>query len=132
MKRSSTTIFHFLYVAGHDVPTARAAADRLRSVGHKVLSTWHDEEDQLTPVEATDEEMRELIALRDTAQIRRASGLVLLADEGMVPGGKFVELGFALGLGKVCYIVGRRENMLCYHPSLIKLESVEHLLGALL
>ena len=62
---------------------------------------------------------RSTLARMDEEDVRLADdGLVLIAEsEGRcVPGGKHVETGIALALGRSVYVIGRRENIFHWHP----------------
>jgi nucleoside 2-deoxyribosyltransferase len=102
-----------VYVASHDQNTAIIIADAIRDAGHKIVSTWL-EEDMTAPLTAS---CRARIAAKDLREIRKADVLVLeAAPVGChVPGGKHVELGYALALGKTVLVVGRKENIFHWH-----------------
>ena len=57
-----------------------------------------------------------------------SDGLVLLACEGSCPGGKFVETGIALGTYSPVWVIGRRENMLMWHPWIVAKQSIEEVI----
>jgi len=57
--------------------------------------------------------------------------LVLVAGKEKYSGGKFVEAGIAIGLGKRVVVLGRRENMLLWHPLVTSVEEPEDISGAL-
>jgi hypothetical protein len=57
-----------------------------------------------------------LIATEDVIDVINCDSLVLVSGPDKYLGGKFVEAGIAIGLGKRVIIIGRRENMLLWHP----------------
>lgn len=81
--------------------------EALAEVGVEVTSRWLTDP---TP-ELTDEAWREL-ARKDREDITRADTLVLFAEpEGDGGGGRHVEFGIALSLGKRVIVVGQVENL---------------------
>lgn len=46
-------------------------------------------------------------------------------------GGKHVELGYAIARGKLCFVIGERENIFHYHPLVRTVDSVKAFLTAL-
>ena len=56
-----------------------------------------------------------------------AAQLVLVAGPDRYPGGKFVEAGIAMGLGKPVVVLGHRENMLLWHPDVHAVETIDRL-----
>jgi nucleoside 2-deoxyribosyltransferase len=115
-----------LYIASSDKTVARWVAAKCRKAGHTVTSRWLGMRFALT--ETYSEEDRVAIATVDVEDVTVADALVLIASPHPVPGGKFVETGIALGMGKPVLVLGRRENMLMWHPSILQFDS----LGALL
>ena len=78
----------------------------LEECGVEVTSRWLTE----TTPELTEGAWREL-ASKDREDIERAEVLVLFADAGKAGGGKHVEFGIALTLGKRMIVVGTAENL---------------------
>lgn len=116
-----------LYIAGHNQEDAIAVADALMGhSAHQITARWLKKPFNRTNEHS--EEERIAIAEEDHSDITAANGLVLLASPKRVPGGKFVEVGIALGQGKPVYILGHRENMLMWHPSVKRFDSVEDLM----
>lgn len=113
-----------VYVSAHDFDVAQAAADTLAAAGHTVISTWHLEGRSAGSIP---EDMRPAKAKSNRHQIRLAEVLILLACDGLVPGGKFVEAGIALEAGRRVIVVGRRENLMLWHPAV---EAAEDVAGA--
>jgi hypothetical protein len=94
--------------------------ERLQALGHVVTARWilSDTKFHQGLRVYSDEEKRQL-TLIDEADVKAATdGLVVIAEvEGkLVPGGKHVETGIALALGRPVYVIGRRENIFHWHP----------------
>lgn len=95
----------------------------MRRAGHRIVSTWHGTEVLRPP--AGDAQRWAEKAVGNMHEIRNADALVLIASpkhldgSERVPGGKFVEAGFALGHGLTLYTVGGVENGMLYHPSIL-------------
>jgi hypothetical protein len=124
-----------LYVASHSKDQALQVASRLRAHGHIVTSRWIDFDSKFGHgiSQYTDDE-REALALMDEEDVHSAEdGLVLVAEsEGRtVPGGKHVETGIALGLGRLIFVLGRRENVFHWHPRVSRFDNLEALVEAL-
>ena len=113
-----------LYISSHEVGNARAAAGELSAHGHTVVSTWHRVGEPL-PQEGE----WGLRAQDNFNQISKADALVLFSSDGAVPGGKFVEAGYALALETPVYVIGRIENKMLNHPQVKQFKSVQELLG---
>jgi hypothetical protein len=118
--------------------------DQLREMGHAVQACWLDGEHQIsdigTPigehgeslVEKRDGEnlspdensdraasLRRKFAEDDFQDVRACDLLIAFTepprtDKGRSRGGRHVELGIALGLQKIVYVVGPRENIFCW------------------
>ena len=93
----------------------RVMRGRLQALGHKILSSWLDEEsglsfDKLTP------EQRCRFANRDLADVRQSQLLILDLLLPPSKGGCEVEFGFALSdpRYKTTYIVGEPRNIFHY------------------
>lgn len=79
----------------------------LEAAGVEVTSRWLTDP---TP-ELTDDAWQ-VLARKDVEDIRRAEGLVLFAEPDRPgAGGRHVEFGIALGLGKRLLVVGAVENL---------------------
>jgi nucleoside 2-deoxyribosyltransferase len=114
------------YIAGCNQQTAIALSSELKSLGHEIICTW-----LTTPFKRTLEhtiEERVAIAKLDADEVTEADAVLLVDSPDMVPGGKFVEAGIAIGQGKPVYVIGRRENMLMWHPLVIQVDSVADLM----
>lgn len=106
-----------IYVAGDNQREARIVANLFCEAGHIVVSRWLDVEFKQTVLHS--EEERASIAIMDVEDIGTADILVMLASTHLVPGGKFVEVGIAMGQGKQVVVLGHRENMLLWHPRVL-------------
>jgi hypothetical protein len=114
-----------IYIAAHDKDRALLCATYLRDRGHMIISDWFHL--PFLPTDQYSERDRANIATLDVDQVAFSEALVLLDSPDRVPGGKFVEAGVALGLRKLVYVVGRRENMLMWHPAIKRFDTIEQL-----
>jgi nucleoside 2-deoxyribosyltransferase len=101
----------------------RAYGEELQRIGFTIASTWLQEEHEISPgvlgpaAELSDEQVDEH-AMTDLLDIQRCDLLVLftapsvgLAPEQNTSGGRHVETGYALALGKRVVVVGEPENV---------------------
>ncbi len=109
-----------VYISGHDRWGACYVAHHCYLQGFDVVSSWHGMSFEST--ETHTEKERAEIAYRDLYEVGLADVLVLIACDERVPGGKFVEVGFALGRDKKVVVIGRRENMLMWLPGIIAID----------
>jgi len=116
-----------IYVASHDPKAAIDMSEALMDAGHLVISSWPWESRDLSWTDGR----YKILALRDVREVSLAEALVLIADKSYCPGGKFVEAGIAIGQGKPVYVVGHRENLLLWHPSVDLVNNQEELLQLL-
>jgi len=122
-----------LFIASHNRDYARLLKLELERIGHECTSRWISSDHKFGTSDYSDEERRQL-ALMDEEDVRRATdGLILLAEMPghFVPGGKHVETGMAITLGHPVYVVGRRENVFHWHPSVTVFADTEELLAHL-
>ena len=105
----------------------RGVRDVLEAIGHKVTSRWIDLHggDQLESAAQaalnSDPESVAHFGVHDLKDIEDADALISFTDEsGGGKGGRHVEHGYALALGKRVIVVGPRENI--FHT----LPQVEH------
>lgn len=106
-----------VYVASHDRWAACHVASVLEAHGHFITSMWLYKEFNATQDHTVAQ--REEIAAEDVADVRRSDALVLISGPDKYAGGKFVEAGIAIGLGKQVVVIGRRENMLLWLPAIV-------------
>jgi len=117
-----------VYIACHAPDRANYVADVLKAAGHAVVSTWHTSAD---PRPAKDDAAGwGRSALRNQSEIDGSRVLVVVASPAhldgteRVPGGKFVEAGYAIRGNVRVVTVGGVENGMLYHPH------VEHVADA--
>jgi hypothetical protein len=111
-----TPSLHF-YIAARSQDAAIQLKQELESRGHVCTARWIS--DATFDKKKTFEE-KQTAAIMDLEDVLEAKdGLILLSEvEGvMVPGGKHVEMGFALAHRHPIYVVGRLENTLQFHPA---------------
>lgn len=109
-----------IYIASHSQPEAASLAETLLKWGHEITSRWIK-----TPLYPTTEYIisdRRRIAQEDVEDVQSADTLVLISGPDKYSGGKFVETGIALALHKNVIVIGRRENMLIWHPRVTAVE----------
>jgi hypothetical protein len=118
------------FIASHNREYARLLKLELERQGHECTSRWISSDSKFGSSEYSDEERRQL-AVMDEEDVRRAiDGVILLAEMPghFVPGGKHVETGMAIALGHPVYVIGRRENVFHWHPSVSLFADSEQLL----
>lgn len=106
-----------LYIASlfDDRIRLRPIRDKLNEMGHKVVSTWLDEADEILANDPqTYADTPYDIAQRDYRQIRECDAIVLDTLNVTPRGGREVELGYAVGIGKLAYLVGPKRNVFHY------------------
>ena len=107
-------------------------AKKIESIGIEVTSSWLNErkEPQSELTELTPRFLREH-AIIDVRDIDKADGIVLFTVNPTTPtkrGGRHVEFGYALGLGKKLIICGPHENIFHYLPEVVICETFDDLL----
>ena len=117
-----------VYVASHSQESAREIAKKLLDAGHEIQCCWLDKSFQRTARYTLYEKQR--IAIIDLEDIVACDVLVLEGGWELYPGGKFVEAGYALGLGKQVVVIGRVENMMLYHPTILAFDTIEEFIEA--
>lgn len=118
-----------VYVASHCRWAAEHIAEVLCEHGIVVISTWHTM--PFHPTEHHAQNERQEIAEIDACEVISADALVLVAGPDKYSGGKFVEAGIAIGLGKPVVVIGRRENMLLWHRLVSSVDEPSHAAKAL-
>lgn len=111
------------YVAAHDRLLASLVAGVITRAGHECTSTWISNEFLQTEEHTIEERMS--IAFEDVEDVCRSDVLVLAAGAEKYSGGKFVEAGIAMGRGIPVVVIGRRENMLLWHHSIMSVDTPE-------
>ncbi len=105
-----------VYIASHDQTYAQELAIHLKSLGHAIVSEWVFHATEFGKPH-TDAECRR-IADGDLSDVERCDVLVLIGGTEKRSGGKFIEAGYAMGMGKPVWVLGRRENTMLHHPSI--------------
>jgi nucleoside 2-deoxyribosyltransferase len=105
------------------------AAAILEAKGHDVVSTWHQE------IYLPTVQLKELspgvlrdLAFRDIKELSDCDTLVFFAEpqESQPPrGGRHVEFGIALALGKRIIVIGEAENLFHYWPKVEVMDSLD-------
>ncbi len=73
----------------------REQAAKLFHMGHQVTGTWLNEVTK--PEYLTEDEWHMGLAIKDLAEVAAADCIILDLDEESTSGGRWVELGFAIG-----------------------------------
>lgn len=111
------------YIASHCKMLAVELRDKLNRLGISVTSSWIDSEfmptDHYTESECTQ------IAESNFNDIKSSDALILISGPDKYSGGKFVEAGYAMALGKPVFVVGHRENMQMWGKLVSEIEIVE-------
>jgi len=106
-------------------------ATLLEQLGHKITATWFGEKYKPgVQMKQLRHDTHVKIAGRDLKEIAKADALVFFAeDQNNQPprGGRHVEFGYALGLGKKVYVVGERENIFHHLPRVTMVPTVDEL-----
>ena len=90
-----------------------ALATKARTTGLEVTSRWL-EQDPLSRYAGGSDEAGSRFAVRDLDDIRDAQGFLFFAEDPTVltpRGGRHVEFGYAIALGKCTDVVGPKENV---------------------
>lgn len=113
--------------------------EQLRALGHTVDAVWlngsHQISDTGNPIGEEGEslvegddgstneraaKLREKFAIEDMRDVKNCDLLIAFTEEprsSSSRGGRHVEMGIAIGLGKPILIVGPRENIFCWLPN---------------
>lgn len=110
----------------------RDYAKMIERAGIKVTSSWLDEPyaPNMTMDQCTQAFLR-YTAKVDLQDIWRSSAVLFFSEDptiGIPRGGRHVEFGYALGLGIPIYVIGPRENIFHYLPSIECFDSLEDFL----
>lgn len=106
-----------IYVAAHRQDQGVRLAEQIFHAGFDVCSTWVNARDYglgKLPEDERDGLLRSSAAQACVSEIRQCDLLVLLSGGGF--GGRHVEMGVALALGKPVHLIGPRENVFHWHP----------------
>ena len=118
-----------IYIASHNQRSARRLASVLARAGHEVTARWIGA--RFGPTGSFGMAERHRIAATNYADVTQADALVLMSGPEKYSGGKFMEAGYAYGLGKCVLILGRRENLQCYGTKMQRVTTRGELLTAL-
>lgn len=102
------------YSKKHDAQTF-AMLVRTAVPAINVVSRWHSQDEADEGDEFTRDPVKGVpYARRDIEDVEACDALVLFSEDplqGYPRGGRHVELGYALALGKVIVVIGQRENI---------------------
>lgn len=119
-------------------PEMRKVRDRLVELGHTVTSRWIDQHGGKYPSSFTPEALNNdpaycaRLGIHDVNDVDAADVVVSFTEgSGGGKGGRHVEFGLALGLGKRLVVVGPREHIFHTLPQVEVVGSVEALEGLL-
>ena len=114
-----------IYIASHNQDEGRRLKTLLRRAGYVVVSSWLTDK-RFGQEKYTLRQCRQ-IARRDVREVLQCDLLILMAGPDLYPGGKFIEAGVALGSGAHLVVLGRRENMVLWHPRILAVETTDDL-----
>lgn len=120
-------------------PEMREIRTRLRDHGHVVTSRWIDQHNGSAPDAAGTLQLNQspahytVFANKDLFDLDVADAMIFFSsgNGSKGRGGRHLELGYALALGKPVYFVGQRENVFHTLPQLQVYSDFEGLLNAL-
>jgi nucleoside 2-deoxyribosyltransferase len=106
----------------------------LQTLGHAVTSRWH--QGVAKPAHPRDRSALShdlcRVASEDLHDIDQADAVILFTEYGKhFAGGRHVEAGYALALGKRLFIVGPRENVFYHLPQVVQASTWQLLLKQL-
>lgn len=107
-----------VYISSHSKEQAENLKRWLCHCELDVVSTWHDQPGAIGRSETMTDEEKQAVSVRNFPLIDSCDALVLISTDDKVPGGKFVEAGYAIGKGKKVVIYGRRENLMLWNASI--------------
>lgn len=117
-----------VFITASNTYSAAYFAGVLEANGFQITSGWHDNPTPLKRSTELSESERVKIAEKSKQQIKNSDYLLVIADPDMVPGGKFVDVGVALGADKKVILIGRRENIKMYDPGVVAVATVQDVL----
>jgi hypothetical protein len=105
------------YIASKSQAVAREWKAALEAEEYTIVARWLDE-DGFGSGAPYDDEQRTQNSVKDEEDVRACDALIFRSepDGSRVAGGKHVETGIAIGLGKPVYAIGPRENIFHWHP----------------
>lgn len=108
------------------------AIAQLTAAGHTITRDWTVQEhwDWSTPGAA--ERLAWRAAYLDVEAVRQSEVFIMLTYEGLSMQGAYVELGVALGLGKLVYIIGEQpRNIFSFYPGVRVVETLDQVIEEL-
>jgi hypothetical protein len=119
----------------------RDHAAKIAAAGHQVVCRWLRDDHQPAPTPHLPpgtglhpDDPNDSWAADDIADVRSCDVLVAFTEPPMVGpmrGGRHVELGAALTLGKRIIVVPFRENVFCWLPQVEQCDGIEHVIAML-
>jgi len=101
----------------------RGVRDRLVAAGIAVTSRWLE-----APAVPDDAGAAAVMDLDDLARADEVIAYTETAAAGYLTGGRHVELGYAIAVGKPIWLVGPPENVFHHHPLVQHVDRVETVL----
>src|SRR6266851_9941961 len=123
-----------VYVASkfENAEAVRKAIAELTAAGHEVTRDWTAQEHWDWDTPGATERLAWKYSYLDVEVVRQADVFIMLTYNGLSMQGAYVELGVALGLGKLVYIVGERpRSIFSYYPGVRVVESLEQVIEEL-
>lgn len=117
------------YIAARQQDQGQKLRALIQAIGHNVQASWLDATDYGTGKPYGGPERR-ADAWSCHLDITKCDELVMIANEGQ-RGGRHVELGIALGLQKLCHVIGVAENVFHSHPYVTMYPTVNKFLESL-
>lgn len=118
-------------------PEANALANQLQEHGYRITSRWvRPEVDHVLPTglsqQAVDSE-RQRFALEDMNDVHACDCMISLMEEPRSNGrgGRHVEYGAAVALGKQLIVIGPLETVFHHLPGVVKFDTVDAFLAAI-
>lgn len=109
----------------------REVRDALVDLGHKVTSRWIDADyGNNSDLLRSRQDVREQAAVENTEDIADADVVLVFTGSGR-RGGANVEYGIAIGINKLCIIIGEPENTFHWLPSVDRYATIEDYLETL-
>lgn len=115
-------------------PEANQLGHRLRALGHRIVCRWIKPDcDHVLPTGLSpqaEDSARERFALEDCEDVRACDWMISLTEEPRNDsrGGRHVEFGYGLALGKRMTVIGPRETVFHHLPRVEHYGSVESFL----
>jgi hypothetical protein len=117
-----------IYVSCYSKPIAAAVADHLTTHGMTVTSDWHKGGGEIPRTATISDGERREKADHNRRIIMESEGLLVVAPNGLCPGGIFVEAGIARGRGLPVFNIGRVANLMLWESGVEQFDSVDDFL----